>query len=99
MESLSYTYVNIHWLSLDGKSGRMVGMFSRPYLQTLSLISIMRESVGRLESNGIKVANVTIESFFEVNQEVAELYMMEKDSFEEERNAIAKEYFNREKDL
>lgn len=87
-----YTYVTLHWLAFNGRTGEMVGMFARNKGEVLSLINVMRQAISRLETSGNKIANLTIKSFVEVPKHIAELYLEEKDAYEAERNEVMQKF-------
>ena len=87
-----YTYVTLHWLAFNGRTGEMVGMFARNKGEVLSLINVMRQAISRLETSGNKIANLTIKSFVEVPKHIAELYLKEKDAYEAERNEVMQKF-------
>ena len=92
VKAQEYTYVTLHWLAFNGRTGEMVGMFARNKGEVLSLINVMRQAISRLETSGNKIANLTIKSFIEVPKHIAELYLKEKDAYEAERNEVMQKF-------
>lgn len=90
--NLAYSYVTVHWISFNGRTGEMVGLFSRIKGEVFSLVKVMEEAIAKLEQSGNAVASVTIKNFFDVDKAVAELYLKEKVDFEAKRTEIVNQF-------